>query len=396
MRFIHNILRLLFSCVLLMGIMTFQACSGDSEGGDQPGEGQMKIGFGNMTQAAQGQFIKAPQERNLEDILKELYPGETPNFRVWAFKTMDYNAGTGIYGNPKTVMDRFIVEWHENTAGTTLSNTADWEYVGVSNSYLGTDGGGAAYTQDIRYWDTKATSYRFFGFAPSEALEHETNYTYPADHGDGYTWFDITFPADASHPEQAPYMSKMWFSNNDPVAYPNHRYGQTVKMQFIKPITKVRIEVVKADGTLIEDPSAEGFTSLNFQPASGDVKIVQEGTLKVSYAITGTATIAYYTPTVAILGDPTGSIRMNKIDDTYNKWYYVLPHVTQGDFQLVANIGGESKVAQVPAEYMSWNPNMEYTYRFRLTDTNFQFIDVVQIAVTEWQTIDNVHNIHNW
>ena len=44
-----------------------------------------------------------------------------------------------------TIFDNYLLEYAEGTAGSTESNTADWEYVG-KNSLKG------AY-QDIKYWD---------------------------------------------------------------------------------------------------------------------------------------------------------------------------------------------------------------------------------------------------
>lgn len=313
------------------------------------------------------------------------------SFRVWSYKTMGYSGG--VYLNYQTVMNRYIVNWVENTAGTTSSNTADWEYVGVTNSFLPGE-----HKQTIKYWDFGATSYRFFGFAPHDesGIEYgQGGNPEPREDSDGNWWYDISFLADANNPAAAPYVSKLWFSNNAPSA--KYQYGEQVVMEFIKPVTKVRIELYNSEGHKIEDPYDElGILSLTFAPASGETRIVQSGKLRVSYAITGPVTIAYYTPSVEIVGDPTGTVEINRRDSDYDNWYNVLPHVTQGAFQLVYNTGGSPKIAVVPEQYMSWQPNMEYTYRFKLMDGDFQFIDIVQIGVTGWQEESDNHDIYNW
>lgn len=376
---------------ILLAALTLTACSSDPVvEPQQPNEGLVPIVLGGG-QEAQMEASTRAGERNLEDVLKELYASETPSFRVWAFKTMAYDEATKVYSAPQTVMDRYIVQWTENTAGTTLSNVADWEYVGIENSHLGT---GAL--QDIKYWDMSATSYRFFGFAPCNRLEPGAgaNYTYPADHGDNYRWLDISFPADAEHPELAPYISNLWFANS--ASEGKYKYRDCVKMEFMKPVCKVRIKLLDMFGQPITDPVAQAnFTDLEFKP-DGGAKIVQKGNLKVSYAITGPATIAHYTPSVTIEGDPTGTVSINKTGTDYDDWYNVLPHVEQGAYQLVGHIGGKQKIAVVPAQYMSWQPNMSYTYVFKMTDQEFQFIDIVQVAVTEWRTEEDSHEVYNW
>lgn len=316
------------------------------------------------------------------------------SFKVWAYKTMEYDADTKIYSDYRNVMDQYIVQWTQNTAGSTTSNTADWDYVGIPNEYAaGTDAGGNPNPQTVKYWDFSATSYRYFGFAPydeSKVEYGESGDKQPNKDAQNNWWYNISFNADATNPNAAPLISKLWFANN-----PND-YGQTVTMEFLKPVTKVRIRLIDAEGKTIVDPSVAGFTELTFAPANGDAHIVQKGKLKVSYALTGATTVANYLPQVEIVGSPLGTVQINKIDGTYDDWYYVLPHVEQGDYKLSGTIGSSKKEGTVPKEYMSWFPNMEYTYIFKLTDHDFQFIDIVQIGVTEWQAEELTHDIYNW
>lgn len=316
-------------------------------------------------------------------------------FYVWSYKTAGYETTPGSdiinYTGLQTIMEKYRVEWTQNTAGTTSSNVADWEYVGI------TDNG---QYQNIKYWDLTATTYRFFGIAPCSATGITCGYNSvnPAQ----ATEYDISFAADATKPNEAPYISKLWISNNNDLHYPERPFGRTVVMEFMKPVTKVRIELINEQGQLITDPSAEGVTSLLFAPSGGG-DVVQKGTLTVSYPLQGRITFTQYLPSLTVVGDKDGSLKMerlgaidNDVSDDYADWYFVLPHIEQDAFQLQLKVGGKSRMATVPSSLMSWNPNMEYTYRFKLTASDVQFIDIVQIGVTEWRTQNVPYAIYNW
>lgn len=91
-------------------------------------------------------------------------------FIVGGFKgTYDYS------GNPTlenvtvatgTVFDNYIVNWGANTAGTTTSNTSDWEYVGTTAA---APSGIAGNNQSIKYWDYTATQYDFIAYSTGGA-----------------------------------------------------------------------------------------------------------------------------------------------------------------------------------------------------------------------------------
>ncbi|MCQ2212022.1 MAG: hypothetical protein MJZ36_00105 [Bacteroidaceae bacterium] len=69
----------------------------------------------------------------------------------------------GIKDNGTTqteVFDHYNVNWTENTANTTESNSSDWEYVGI-----GKHGLSASSKQTIKYWDYAASQYDFIAFS---------------------------------------------------------------------------------------------------------------------------------------------------------------------------------------------------------------------------------------
>lgn len=70
----------------------------------------------------------------------------------------------GFKGNGTTmkeVFDNYIVQWTENTAGKTESNTADWEYVGITAAAPSAITG----SQTIKYWDYSASQYDFAAYS---------------------------------------------------------------------------------------------------------------------------------------------------------------------------------------------------------------------------------------
>lgn len=367
---INHIIRIMS----LMGVILLTACSGDNI---VPEQHEVPITFRNTELAPQvsNRAVVGLEEKGIHD------------FYVWGYKTKSYNDGTGEYGDLQTIMDQYKVVWSENTAGSTTSNVAGWEYVGITDHEQ---------TQNIKYWDLDATSYRFFGIAPAST----TGIAYRKNaKGDEY---EITFEADAADIEHSPYISKLWITNNNPVDFPSRRYKDVVTMEFMKPVTKVRIMLINEEGNLIEDPEAVGVTALSFAPTNGS-DIIQKGTLKVSYPMQGTITFTQYLPSLTIVGSTSGTLKMNRVkavdpdaSDDYADWYYVLPHIEQDAYQLNMNIGGNTRMATVPAKFMTWNPNMEYTYKFKLTDSEVQFIDIVQIAITDWRVQEVDYSIYNW
>lgn len=120
---------------------------------EQTGDGSIQFGF-DMQNATRGDIVGSGAATLLGY-----------NFYVTGTK------GTEETDNPsKTlVFDNYLVHYGINTAGTTESNTANWEYVGItpgSGDYtdwakLAT----TATTQTIKYWDHSTNQYDFLAFS---------------------------------------------------------------------------------------------------------------------------------------------------------------------------------------------------------------------------------------
>lgn len=86
------------------------------------------------------------------------------NFYVTGTKGTEANDSP----TPTLVFDNYLVHFGANTAGTTESNTANWEYVGVTPGSSPTENYvkiGSYYAQTIKYWDYSVPQYDFFGFS---------------------------------------------------------------------------------------------------------------------------------------------------------------------------------------------------------------------------------------
>ena len=78
----------------------------------------------------------------------------------------DGNISTNGIPATSIVFDNYIVNWTTNTAGTTQSNTSDWEYVGITAMAPSTL---ANNTQSIKYWDYTADQYDFIAYSTGNA-----------------------------------------------------------------------------------------------------------------------------------------------------------------------------------------------------------------------------------
>lgn len=72
--------------------------------------------------------------------------------------------GDGTGTGQTEVFKSYTVDWAQNTAGTTESNTADWDYVGKTNVH------GLAGAQAIKYWDYNTTAYDFAAYSVGKGI----------------------------------------------------------------------------------------------------------------------------------------------------------------------------------------------------------------------------------
>lgn len=322
-------------------------------------------------------------------------------FKVYGFKNMSYENGN--YGEQQTVFPGYTVKYVVNSANTTTSNTDGWEYVNQQAH--------DEEEQTIKYWDWSATAYRFFGVAGATG----TNVVTGREVTEGsVTYYEVTYQADAKKEDEVPYYSHLWFSTGNPEVYPQRQFGQPVKLEFIKPLSKVRFMFI------FEDPTQSSTTELtekHFFPTDHS-SIKTKGNVTVSYPLTGTS----LTETFAATGEPEGTTEFKLdyytqdqikketqngrevvvapyygADESHLKVVYtVFPATNQGTYTLHVYVNGEPKTTIVPAEYMDWKPGYQYTYVFKIHVDGGVSISSVQAAFTEWVVDEAQHTVHNW
>jgi len=83
----------------------------------------------------------------------------------------DTDGAISTPGVPATgmVFDNYQVNWTTNTAGTTQSNTSDWEYVGLPFLAPSTLVNNEGVLQSIKYWDYSADQYDFIAYSTGDA-----------------------------------------------------------------------------------------------------------------------------------------------------------------------------------------------------------------------------------
>ena len=301
-------------------------------------------------------------------------------FHVWGYKNMQ-NSPT------QTVFPGYQVDWHENTAATTTTNSSGWEYIqpGLPD-------------QTIKYWDWGAKAYRYF--AVTGTPTHTLN----------GTAHEFTFAADASSTEAmntTPYFTRLWFSTGNQVAYPDKQFGKPVTLEFVKPYTRVRYLFKYAyprEGIKLTEKSFKPTFDVTAEEEA-KVKIARKGTVTVHYPTEGTATKEWYTVAV----DDDKSTRLDSFTEDYdpdddgkvysetNKgWYMVLPRDTQGSYTLSVRVNGIARTAVVPAEYMQWLPGYSYTYIFKITEEGGVEIGWVEYAVVPWIEMEVSKSVYNW
>ena len=319
---------------------------------------------------------------------------------------MDYNDGTGAYGGTQTVFPGYQVDWHENTAATTTTNSSGWEYIqpGLPD-------------QTIKYWDWGAAAYRYFAVTGESTayVAYGANRTYGAA---GTYWtsgtygtYEFSIAADASNATEmakSPYFSRLWFSTGHQVTYPDKLFGKPVTLEFVKPYTRVRFLFKYAY-------PREGIKLTNkmFRPTSDvkaaeedKVKIARKGVVTVHYPTEGTEIKEWYSVEV----DADKSTRLSAFTEDFDAeddgkeyretdkgWYWVLPRTSQGSYTLSVSVnGGDPKEAVVPAEYMQWLPGYSYTYVFKITDEGGVVIGWVEYAVVPWDDMFIDRTVYNW
>lgn len=362
-------------------------------------------------------------------------------FIVWGEKN---EAGDGTAaGDANLVFKNYKVEYTNNTAYTTTSNTKNWEYVGLTPYTQVTPNLTA--TQTIKYWDYAATKYTFTAVSALDAditsgkvvIGKNTSGT-SSDFNKGYdievktgASLDNIFVADRNVIDQG--------TGKDRTA--TNAYGGNVTMRFRNFMSKIRfgiyetipgykVKITKVyynstnsttnfgvDGKFLTvgDGSSTHtkFTVTYENPSNKAIVDVKSETTPVSSTYFETAPVAEVTGegakpgiTVPILsateiGTTPTTATFDKTETVSSPastktgvYTSVLPFTSNNvniklkiDFQLISGDTGETiniteKTAEIPAAYCQWKSNYAYSYLFKITDNDLYPItfDAVEVV----------------
>lgn len=334
----------------------------------------------------------------------------------------------------------YWVWYTASTAGSTTSNTKDWEYVGASCTGVTT--GDFGVEQTIKYWDYSADQYEFVAYSATTA-EKPTITKYNKD--------GFTVEATAAQLAGLYVADKLTITdkNNTPSIPASgsstvNKIGDVVRFTFRSSATKVRLGIYETiPGYEVRNvkfrPNTPG-EGAEFEATTTNAKL--SGSFNGTSSSSETFIITYNSTTGIAEFDNTAATPKNHFDfgtftsssgigitSTAPTWagsttspYYqaVFPNtdneanmILYVDYELYNDKSGETinvkgAKAVVPSIYMEWNPNYAYTYLFKISDntngttgtegTSPQGIypitfDAVTIAATDGQEVGTITTV---
>ena len=317
------------------------------------------------------------------------------------------------------VFDNYNVNWIDNSANTTLSNTANWEYVGQTYNSLS-----SLKNQTIKYWDYSASQYDFWAYSLGGSSATVTSMAHNAT----LTSEAYKFTGTAAD------LSKVYISDlvtaYNPAVTNQPQYAQQVTLTFRSLVAKIRLALYETvpgysvkdvkfytdDSTPATDDKAYLYTSGtggNVFNTSGDciVKFPTIGKSNVNdpdynkahvsftaAATSGTANNMDFGALANFAGkdvaEAEATVYLGRTSNTAtfagtatpdNYYTIVLPNETGSvlnlkvDYTLLSVDGSGETIkvtgasAMVPAAYAQWKSGYAYTYLFKISDkTNGQ------------------------
>lgn len=327
-------------------------------------------------------------------------------------------ATNGTPDETSTVFPSYTVKWTKETAGTTESNTSDWEYV-YTGPYSAVT---TVATQSIKYWDYSQNYYDFAAYSVGGNTLAKLPDT-PADPAaNTVQGTAITYPTGYQLKGSKDDLAECYITDMTKVAGPGG-FGGEVTLRFRNLATKVRMAIYETvPGYSVKDvkfyttdqnPAISVFASSSNATLIGNA-FYTGGLYTVTFPTTGSANsgetdfnkahVTMTAPTAtnsygefgtisvveigegALSTDGNDYLKRTASDPSYygvagdNYYTTVLPKEDGTvlemcvDYTLVSNDGSDEEItvraakAFVPAAYTKWLPNYAYTYIFKITD----------------------------
>ncbi len=329
----------------------------------------------------------------------------------------------GTKTNDNVVFENYKIVYDANTAGTSETNTNNWEYVGqttYAESKVKPSLGGSK-NQAVKYWDySAAKGYTFTAFAAKgglsdngnvelvEKLEADPNTTEGATKSKYNKGYKITLKSNAP----ATTLDGIYFSDrkevakaeyNKPVVLTFRNFGSRVRVGFYETVPGYSVKIDKfyyanEGTTVVTDFSNMTNASTDaFKAALQNVGTSTTGnTLTVAYKDnssgienqpTVTNTTVTYSNTLTLGSGITSAKSLAETSakptwDSNNGAYTTVypneacsnPMLLRCDYTLTSIDGSKEEIkvknarVAIPAEYCRWKPNFTYTYLFKISD----------------------------
>ena len=396
---------------LATALVALAACTNDDLVGPNPAPTGQEKGIITFTSMSKGttraDYVGADAAAKLNN-----------HFTVAGFKGAGDVTATVVATG--TVFDNYVVNWAQNTAATTESNTSDWEYVGttaVAPSAL------AGNTQSIKYWDYSAAQYDFIAYSTGTAAAVTTA---PSANQIQVSAIDAPNAKTAAYTLKgtAADLEKCYIADMVTVYKSSGDYGKEVQLTFRALASKVRMAIYETvPGYSVKDVKfyTDATTTLATGASATDATLFTTGTAtKDNFYTGGTYTVSFptigsgntgnsdYNKAHVALSDATkettkafGALNLVGRDykeadatnyigrtsatasfaGTTSPYYQIAMPNEEGtvlelriDYTLLSvdGSGEEIKVhgatAYVPAIYAAWKSNYAYTYIFKISD----------------------------
>ena len=370
-------------------------------------------------------LVAAPQTRSEGGAAAAGYLNK--NFVIYGMKSYESEA-------PQVVFNNYQVNYVENTANTTTSNSANWEYVGYTNVPDGvtTTAGVVAFStltgnneankngaeQSIKYWDYSASQYDFFAYSlgkgDTPANPNTTQYAQAsALHKDATTGYTFTLSGTADQ-LMACYVSDkkevIPTVSESQVQLSFRNLASKVKLAFYENVPGYSIKEIKFHPSA-SDPAAAApclYAASSVLPTGGTYTITFDSNNKPVFTSSGTPTTSDHQTFGSSLAytasreyrettDETTTLYIGRTSDTATPTTpaEVLPNPNPTDLTLKIDytllscdgygetIEVKGATAIVPAAYTVWKPNCSYTYLFKISDTGLTPITLDAVINTD-------------
>ena len=380
----------------------FASCTNDDFVGDlSPNVTQESVGDGGINFG--GGFRAVTRAKSYDKAAADLLGAE---FIVEGVK------GDGTGSSQTEVFPSYTVNWVQNTAGTTESNTADWEYVNKNNYFS------LAGSQAIKYWDYSTTAYDFCAYSVGSGNTLITSGTPTSGQilASAISYANAGTAAYTLRGARAD-LTKCYITDMKTVA--KIKYKEEVELEFRSLATKVRMAIYETvPGYSVKDvyfyqndtdPITTDVSSNTDATLFGTNAFNESGIYTVTFPKIGSSNASdpdYNQAHVAISGATTSStqafgtlnyaagedalsgnsiyLKRTSSDPSFagSSTYYqtMLPDPTghvlemRVNYTLVPNDGAAETItihgakAFIPAAYTKWLPNFAYTYIFKISD----------------------------